>query len=909
MNWKKIGNQGTETVKRSRNFLTYSTGLALAAAMLVTVPAFAASGDAGAPMPCPSAATPPPPANTSGDTKWPAKLVLSSPTLARTGEATVIYRLSQGFTGQATLHVCWTDSLGRVVENKTLPFDLIDETEIPFHIDLSHAIAMKNHLVADLTLKGKDIKGADYNRNETAEADFVAQPPFTGWKDYVIMMWQNYPANLIPDLQKLGIDGATYSSRNTALPNFLIDNNMRWYSESLATDYYSEYHRWRPDREVGWSFIQAKKLYEEHPDSLVAFKRHPSFWDPYWRKKIHDRGVVTAERLAPYRPYFYSLADESGIAELEAQWDFDFSDESLVPMRRWLRTEYGSLGALNQEWGTNFTNWNLVMPLTTNQAMQKPGNNFAAWADFKEWMDISYADALKMGVDAIHERDPHAYVGVGGGQQPGWGGYDYARITKALTQIEPYDIGRNVDIIHSLNPSMPLLSTGFASGPQEEHRVWYELLHGNRGLIIWDENHEYVQPDGQPGARGAEASKYYKEIRDGEGALIINSHPVNNVVAIHYSQPSWRTQWMLERRPDGAAWMTRSPSYERSHSDFVRLRISWCELIEDEGLQPNFISYDQVEHGRLLKSGDHVLVLPESSSLSAAEAQAIREFVAAGGVAIADGVPGTYDEHSRELPQSSLADLFGEPQTQDVNVRPYGSGKAILLKTDIVGYLQDRLTGKEGPTHREVENLLRSIGVHPQFAVTDDNGNPVVGVDAHVYANGGVRIVALESNPQLDVNELGPPDFRSNSRFSKPIAVHLHLPNPMYLYDTRAHQALGEKKELTLTVDPSSPTILVASDTPLPEMQVSVPAQAQRGMVANISIHAEPAQADTSIFHVDVLDPNGKTVLYYSGNLIVKHGGGVKSIPFAANDAPGAWTVVVRDVLSGQTVTKKMNVD
>ena len=53
-------------------------------------------------------------------------------------------------------------------------------------------------------------------------------------------------------------------------------------------------------------------------------------------------------------------------------------------MRRWLRAQYGSLGALNQEWGTNFTNWNLVMPLTTNQAMKAAGDNFAAWADFKE---------------------------------------------------------------------------------------------------------------------------------------------------------------------------------------------------------------------------------------------------------------------------------------------------------------------------------------------------------------------------------------------------------------------------------------------------------------------------------------------------------------------------------------------
>ena len=842
----------------------------------------------------------------SGDAH--SKLILPASTLERTGQVPVIYSLSQGFTGHAVLHVRWTDSLGRVVEDKTIPADLLDETEITFPIDLSLAIAMRNHLEADLSLNGKDIKGAPYNQSETAEADFVARPPFTGWKDYVIMMWHPYKANLIPGLQKLGVNGGTYFSNDVQLPDFLIDNNMRWYSESLATDYYSEYHRWRPDRDVGWSFSQAKKLYRQDPNSLEAFKRHPSFEDPYWRKLVHDRAVVTAKRLAPYRPYFYSLADESGIGELEAQWDFDFSDQSLVPMRRWLQSQYGSLGALNQEWGTNFTNWNLVMPLTTNQAMKQPGDNFAAWADFKEWMDISYADALKMGADAIREADPHAYVAVGGGQMPGWGGYDYARITKALTAIEPYDIGRSVDVVHSLNPAMPILSTGFASGTDEEHRVWYELLHGNRGLIVWDEDYAYVQDNGQPGPRGEAAGKYYNEIRDGAGALIINSQPVNNRIAIHYSHASLRTQWMLERRPDGDAWMTRSPKYERSNNDFMRLRESWCNLIEDEGWQPDFVSYDQVEQGDLLKRGYHVLVLPESSSLSQAEAAAIRQFVADGGVAIADGMPGTYDEHSKKLPQSSLADIFGDSNAEQLNVHTFGQGKAILLNADVVGYLLDRLDGKEKPVHELVEQLLRSNDMRPEFAVEDAAGHNVVGVDTHVYANGGVRIIALQSNPQLRVDELGPPDFRSSDRLTKPTTVQLHLPNAMYLYDTRAGKALGLKKQLTVTVDPYQPTILTASETPLPKMQVSVPDHVERGSIANIAVHAGPAQADHSIFHVDVMNPQGNSVLYYSGNLIVQQGAGVQSIPFAANDAPGKWTVVVRDLLSGQVVTQTMNV-
>ena len=65
------------------------------------------------------------------------------------------------------------------------------------------------------------------------------------------------------------------------------------------------------------------------------------------------------------------------------------------------------------------------MPPTTNEAMKRPDDNFSSWCDFKEWMDVGLCAALKMGNDAVRSVDPEAYVGIGGGQMPGWGGYDY----------------------------------------------------------------------------------------------------------------------------------------------------------------------------------------------------------------------------------------------------------------------------------------------------------------------------------------------------------------------------------------------------------------------------------------------------------------------------------------------------
>ena len=127
------------------------------------------------------------------------------------------------------------------------------------------------------------------------------------------------------------------------------------------------------------------------------------------------------------------------------------------------------------------------------------------------------------------------------------------------------------------------------------------------------------------------------ELRDGLGALIVNSRRLSDPIAIHYSQPSMRTEWMLARKPKGDAWIDRSSSTERMDSELLRLRESYCRLIEDLGLQYEFVAYGQVERGELPRRGYRVLILPRSSALSDAEAEGIRAFVKAGVVVIADG--------------------------------------------------------------------------------------------------------------------------------------------------------------------------------------------------------------------------------------------------------------------------------
>ena len=89
-----------------------------------------------------------------------------------------------------------------------------------------------------------------------------------GWRHFRIAIWQNPTPVQIPALKRLGVD-ATKIIANRSGHGPLVDRaavapllagGMRWYVENIATDFYSAYHRYFPDRPVDWKFEEAKEL-------------------------------------------------------------------------------------------------------------------------------------------------------------------------------------------------------------------------------------------------------------------------------------------------------------------------------------------------------------------------------------------------------------------------------------------------------------------------------------------------------------------------------------------------------------------------------------------------------------------------------------------------------------------------
>jgi hypothetical protein len=583
------------------------------------------------------------------------------------------------------------------------------------------------------------------------------------WQQYKIIEWQGRTAEQLATLKRIGVEaGAVVADRDgTGVPLSigtapLRQAGLRWYIENAATDFYSAYHRWTKGKPVNWLFLKVQQQYRTDPTDNAALIRDPSLLDPHWQAHIRDRLIHIVREESRYHPLFYNLGDETGIADLSAFWDFDLSPESIAGMRVWLRQQYGSLAALNAEWGTHYTSWNAVQPEITRAAMRRTDGNFSAWNDFKAWMDVSFARALRVGTDAIHSADPQALAAIEGAQMPGWGGYDYTLLAHAVDLMEVYDMGENMPILRSLNPRLIELTTSFDAEPADVHQIWRELLRGSRGLILWDSDYSIVHRDGSLGDRGEAYIPLFKELHR-IGPLIINSTPHTDPIAILYSPASFRTQWMLDQQPKGDAWIDRGAEKENEDNAWRAALRGYVRSLSQLGLAQRFVSA-----AMLPGLDDRVLILPDTLDLSAADARAVAAFAARGGTVIADRQPGLYDGHSKRLARPDVPE-----------------GIVHIVAPD---------------ARAALGALVAKAHVIPPVRFTADQPN----VEMHVFTHGSDTIVALQRDTPGDGTE----------------AVTLTLPRAMWVMDLRTGRSLGLVRKLDVSLGPIAPTLLFVSATP-----------------------------------------------------------------------------------------------
>lgn len=693
------------------------------------------------------------------------------------------------------------------------------------------------------------------------------------WDDYQLIMWQDHGIAGMAGLARLGFSGVKLRGAGGQIdPDSVAARRqagLPWFIENIATDFYAPYHRYAEGKSVTWLFDAAQARRRQAPGDRSVFMREPGLSDPAWLDAIRARLADVVHRQAPDRPLFYNLGDETGIGDLSANWDFDVSAASLTAMRAWLRTQYPDLDALNRQWDRRFESWEEVVPDLTDDAMRRTDDNFSAWADFKAWMDVAFAAAVRAGTDAVHGADPAALSAIEGAQVPGWGGYDYGRLAQAVDVMEIYDSGNSLEIAHALNPALIPLHTSFDTGLRADHATWRDLLRGGRGLIVWDELNDTVRPDGAPGPRGRTLATLVDRLRVVAPALIA-SRPDAGPVAVLYSQASFRTRWMLDQRPRGAAWSDRDAERELDDNAWRGARRQMVDRLAQIGLQPRWLSSQTLEGGALQDDAIKVLMLPHAIALSAAEVTEIKRFAARGGTVLADTEPGVFDQHSRRRAASPLAGVAQMPQVVRPDAEPSSAAGLTALAT-----------------------LLDKAGAAPGVAMTGPDGLRASNVDAHLFRNGGVLILALQAMVP----------------WGAPGTLGVGLPAPGFVYDMRRAGAPVRTDRLDVALDPIEPTILAVSAAPLPGPVLSGPDRARPGDPVTWHVGLDgPTPADTHAMRVDLLDPTGVVMRPLSGVLRVGQGGADWTVALPASVAPGRWILRIADSMAARSVERALTV-
>ena len=779
-----------------------------------------------------------------------------------------------------------SDSFGRLLVDKKLAVPPSDEpvTQMPLEIDVP-AVLGQRHTV-NLVIQQAD------RTTQATSRDLLYRPPAT-WDDYICTIWHRHNAKRIPYLQNMYLSGTQWSGNSSHLPQHFIDRNYRYYVESGADWIFAAYHIWMPDKPKTYYFKQAREAFKKDRTDLRVLERNPCLADHVVQDQIRWKFTHEARMHRDTRPLFYTVADEPGIGNQAAPFDFCFAPQSREAFRQWLKQRYADLAELNAQWGSSFADWNEVRGATTDEIFARQDDNFSAWCDFKDFMDSQLIDNYALAKQYMSKHDPDGRIGMGGAQGPAAvGGWDFWKLCEVFDVLEAYYIGNNYELMRSFNPDLIPFHCSFGKDNPEKHLIWYLFIHGDRGLLVWDDNSQYVDDAGQYSERAKQAKPIYEELTGGIGKLRIASRRVDDPIALYHSQANLRVHWVLEVRPAGEKWVERNSWHERTDSRYFRLRESWVKLIEDNGLQYRFLCPAQVVAGELKPydpatgEGFKVLILPEILAMSASEVGAIRRFVEAGGAVLADRRLAEFDEHGKRVEAGRLADLFDDE-----------SGRAIMLDRDMIVYYHQRLYPQQEEELKSLvgNHLRRLLGndrVTPQ--VVDASSQPVTGVETTVWHNGEVDLIALHRNPQLRINELGPQEYKSNEKFETPVTLTLTRADEASWYDLRANRPAGQGTEISVVLQPFEPVILAAFG-----QQPKSPTVAVKGNRITIE-PAQPCSMDSPTYHLAFVGPDGNERLVYRSNFTCGPQGGSLELPLALNDAPGRWTLRVRDVATGR---------
>ncbi|MDY0175302.1 MAG: beta-galactosidase [Lentisphaeria bacterium] len=795
---------------------------------------------------------------------------------------------------EASLLVKVLDNFNRVLQEKYLT-ELDKETD--FSVEIGEPLTLLLKIVAELTNDGLVLS--------VKEKEFTAKPKTID--DYFFAMWIGGCEGYLGDLAlkqffEQGVD-YNYSVPNAERNQKNVRANLKlipYFSRSYFPGY-------------GYSKMGQEDL-----------QRNPCFSDPEFRLRLKNELQQKTLINKPYSPY-YSLSINAGISPLRCITPLDlcFSPTCQKSFREYLKREYTSLEALNKQWETAFNSWDEIKAMTFAQA-RKHGN-FSPWADHRMHMEGVFTDINRFSKKVILEMNPDAIIGI---DEPNatssYNGYQWWNLMQELDFCNPY-FGKwhwrddQLQLARCLvkkkeAPRGIWFGTYWRGEEFNRYIPWQSLFNGMNGVYWWvgmgEESIGALANDFTPLPYFSEALKQINEIKNGIGKLLINCSRNDDKIAIHFSQSCIHAatieanmQLPPEKFPEEAIIRDcmaepDTPTQFGSSHPLYRAQVAFMTLIEDLGLQYEFLNNEQIEAGSLSEKGYKVLVLPYAKAMSKAETEAIKTFVGNGGLLLADRIPAVMDQHCKERENPLLQELFADFD-EKLKINKYGKGHAVLLHDYLDDYVfKLRQNNDEAEKREKIRKLIKLAGIEAKLQILNLKKQPLGSCETVFFKSGQIEYACLLRDyftAAEDGNE-----------------ASLVFPRPAHIYDLRQGKYYGWSKHARTELPRGQAQVFAMSPYKVKALKLALTQNKYRRaerISFSLEIEADSTAKSGHAFRIELINPKNKVVKHYSKNLWAEDGSCQHSFQFSLNEQQGQWMIVARDVMSGKIAKKAFFVE
>ena len=500
------------------------------------------------------------------------------------------------------------------------------------------------------------------------------------------------------------LNTAVMDSQKRLLTNFM--ESYGWYGDipglvSLGgVDLYSS-----GDREVakkfGMTFQQnvasnlprPKKLKKGEtppPEEPVKLVEGAGWWSEQFRREYSKMYAVAEKSVKDTLAQDY----DEGLACWWTAWEqcgsYDYSTNSVLDYRVFLKWKHGSLDALNAAWHTEYKSFDEIEPAKwddfygegwkTNANSLARHQAMANFVDFRDFRSKHYATVIGVKTDAVVKNDTRGPNGgprhvssnlsannVASVMWMRWRPLDFedtAQITMKGSDMIGYDNYGTDDVMGAFYETFdafgdgklrPMVREGSTHAPEPEvyaRTVWGNVAKGMRGMdtFVWQESGNgprqgelqkfglsNMYDDGAPRPKLAAASDCYRAMHQLDH-LLTETKRVRAVkpVAIYYTSACN----VLQERPYASIFDPGPDNVFRVY-----------ELIHANGYDCTFVTPRQIrENGDWMKSLQ-AIVFVDATYIPKDVQQKVREWVEQGGHVFADAQSGSCDGYTYPTPE------------------------------------------------------------------------------------------------------------------------------------------------------------------------------------------------------------------------------------------------------------------